>query len=108
MLNTVVFITLFPNELKSYFEKGIIKRACDSKKITLDYVNLRNFGVGNYKSVDDIPFGGRKGMLLRADVLEKAIKSIADYHEYEMISMCPKGDIFKQETSKEFIQKKKS
>ncbi|RAP36467.1 tRNA (guanosine(37)-N1)-methyltransferase TrmD [Candidatus Marinamargulisbacteria bacterium SCGC AAA071-K20] len=106
MLNSIIFVTLFPEQVKAYFEKGIIQRACESKKITLDYINLRDFGIGNYNSVDDIPFGGRQGMLLRADVLETAIKSIPNYSEYDILSMCPKGAQFTQDMSKNLAQKK--
>jgi tRNA (guanine37-N1)-methyltransferase len=106
MLERIIFITLFPAELQFYFEKGILKKAVDSEKISIDYVNLRDFGVGNYNSVDDVPFGGRQGMLLKADVLENAIKSIPNYTDFDIISMCPKGSLYTQDQSRQYIQKK--
>lgn len=103
----IIFITLFPLELKQFFEKGIIKRAVNSKKIQLNFINLRNFGIGNYKAVDDVPFGGKGGMLLRADVISDALNSIQGLDSYDIVYPCPKGSVFNQEKSRVFLSKGK-
>lgn len=66
-------ITLFPQMFTSIFEYSIIKRAVENNLIELEFVNLRDFGIGKHKLVDDTPFGGGAGMVLRVDVLSNAI-----------------------------------
>ena len=69
----ISIITLFPELFISVFASSIIKRAQESKKININIVDLRSFGLGVHKTVDDRPYGGGAGMILRVDVLEKAI-----------------------------------
>ena len=71
-------ITLFPEMFESPFKHSIIKRAQDKKLLKLNFVNLRNFGIGKHKLVDDTPYGGGNGMVLRVDVLKKAIDYVLD------------------------------
>ncbi len=68
-------ITLFPEMFAGVFEHSIIARAIDEGKIELSIVNLRDFGEGKHKVVDDKPYGGGVGMVLKVDVLHKAIES---------------------------------
>lgn len=67
-------ITLFPEMFLGVFEHSIISRAVKDKKIELNLVDLRAFGKGSHKIVDDKPYGGGVGMVLRVDVLHEAIK----------------------------------
>jgi len=67
-------ITLFPDFIENLSEYSIIGRALNSKKIKLQTINLRDFGLGTYHQVDDKPYGGGTGMLLRVDVASDAIK----------------------------------
>ncbi len=57
------------------FSHSIIKRALDKKIVEIDYRNIRDFGLGKQRMVDDTPYGGGAGMLLRVDVLDKAIQA---------------------------------
>ena len=74
----ITIISLFPEMLSSPFEHSIIKRAIEREIITLNFLNLRDFGIGKHKLVDDTPYGGGKGMVLRVDVLHKAIEKAKD------------------------------
>ncbi len=58
------------------FSASMIKRAQEKKLLELSFINIRDFGIGRHKVVDDKPYGGGKGMILRVDVLEKALKSV--------------------------------
>ena len=69
-------ITLFPQIFESVFSESIIKRAIDKKIIKINFINPRDFAVDKHKSVDDKPYGGGKGMLMRADIMVKALESI--------------------------------
>jgi len=68
-------ITLFPEMFSGVFEHSIINRAKEKEIIEIDFINLRDFGIGPHKTVDDKPYGGGTGMVLRVDVLHSAIKS---------------------------------
>ncbi len=57
------------------FAFSIIKRALDKKLISIDFVNIRDFALDAYKTVDDSPYGGGRGMILKVDVLDAAINS---------------------------------
>ena len=67
-------ITLFPKMFESPFGESIIKRAIEKKLITIFLFDLRKWAVDAYGSVDDRPFGGGVGMLLRPEPVYKALK----------------------------------
>lgn len=60
------------------FKQSIIKRAEENNLVALRYINLRDFGIGKHKQVDDSPYGGGTGMVLRVDVLHKALLATRD------------------------------
>ncbi len=72
-------LTLFPKMFESPFEESIIKRAIKNKIIELNIHNLRDFAIDSYGAVDDKPFGGGVGMLIRADVVYKALDKIFNF-----------------------------
>ncbi|MFA6184975.1 MAG: tRNA (guanosine(37)-N1)-methyltransferase TrmD [Candidatus Shapirobacteria bacterium] len=69
-------ITLFPKMFESPFAESIIRRAIKNEIIDLKIHNLRDWAIDNYGSVDDKPFGGDVGMLIRADVVYEALTTI--------------------------------
>lgn len=69
----ITILTLFPEMFDSPFNHSIIKRAKEKNKVEVNIVSIRDFGLGKHKIVDDTPYGGGVGMLLRVDVVEKAI-----------------------------------
>jgi tRNA (guanine37-N1)-methyltransferase len=71
----ISIITLFPEMFKGPFDSSIIKRAIDKKIIEIEFINLRDFGLGKHQTVDDTPYGGGMGMILKVDVLENAIEN---------------------------------
>lgn len=71
----VTILTLFPEMFEGPFKHSIIKRAIEKKIASLQIINIRNFGIGKHKIVDDRPYGGGAGMVLRVDVVEKAIEN---------------------------------
>src|SRR5581483_5859357 len=72
----IKIITLFPKFVNDFVENfGIVKRAIKLGLLDIQAVNLRSFGIGERQIVDDRPYGGGVGMVLRADILHKAIKS---------------------------------
>lgn len=69
-------ITLFPQTFEGFLKTSIIGRAIGKKIIRVDFINPRDFATDKHKSVDDKPYGGGKGMVMRVDVVKKAIDSL--------------------------------
>ncbi len=67
-------ITLFPELFESVFSTSIIARAIKRKTVGISYIQLRDFASDSYKTVDDHPYGGGHGMVLRVDVMDRAIQ----------------------------------
>ncbi len=103
----ISIITLFPEMFKGPFDSSIIKRAMDKKLITIDFINLREFGLGKHKIVDDTPYGGGGGMVLRVDVLEKAIeKARLDARQARVVLLSAHGKKFDQKKAKNYSKLK--
>lgn len=88
------------------FSSSIIKRASASGKISIEFINLRDFTDDRYKSVDDHPYGGGAGMVLRVDVIDKAIQSVVSRSEVpaperQIVLLCPQGTTYTQNTARE-------
>ncbi len=73
---TFHIITLFPEAIEDYLHASILGRAEKKKIVKFDLVNLRHFGLGKHRKVDDRPFGGGAGMVLGVEPIKKAINSI--------------------------------
>ena len=90
---SVKIITAYPEMFPGVLGGSIIGKALNEKKWNLELINLRNFGFDERGSIDDTPFGGGPGMILRADVIEKALlfatKTITK--DYRLIYMTPSG-----------------
>ncbi len=105
MLVKVDVITLFPKMFESPFEESIIKRAIKNKILDLKIHNLRDWAINDYGSVDDKPFGGDVGMLIRPDVVWKALEEIKKNNENlksrKVIMMSARGKKFDQKKAEE-------
>ena len=85
------------------FDYSIIKRSIDKRIISIEFVNIRDYGVGKHKIVDDKPYGGGKGMMLRVDVLDKAIeKTKSGSKNPKVVLLDPKGEKFNQKKAESF------
>ena len=73
---TFHIVTIFPDIFNSYFNESILKRALDEKLIQIKIHNLRDWTTDKHKTVDDTPYGGGAGMIMKADVLHRAIQNI--------------------------------
>lgn len=94
---TISIITLFPQMFEQVIFSSILKRAQEKKIVSIDLIDLRDFGIGKHKSVDDAPYGGGAGMVLKVDVLHAAIQSAKKKHKKAMVILLdPKGTPFSQ------------
>lgn len=93
-------ITLFPEMFKGPFCESILKRAQDKGLLDIDLINLRNFAEDKHKTVDDTPYGGGKGMVIKVDVVDKtlsAIKCKTKNVKCKIILLDPRGEKFNQD-----------
>lgn len=95
-------ITIFPGLLDSYYRESILGRALKSGKIKINYINLRDFTSDKRKTVDDCPYGGGAGMILKIEPIVKALKTIKKSKKTKIILLDPKGKIYNQKIAKEF------
>lgn len=96
-------ITLFPEALQPYLDSSMLFKAQKQGIIEIDYVNLRDFGLGPHKSVDDTPYGGGDGMLLRCEPVFAAVESIKQNSpEAEVILPTPVGATWNQALARQF------
>ena len=64
----ITVLTLFPKMIEGFFAESIIKRAQEKGLVEIDILNIRDFASDSYKTVDDKPYGGGAGMVLKVDV----------------------------------------
>ena len=96
-------ITLFQEALEPYLKASMMWKAVDKGLAEFDFVNLREFGLGPHRSVDDTPYGGGDGMLLRCEPVFAAIESVkAKDPEAKVILPTPVGEIWNQEMARRF------
>jgi tRNA (guanine37-N1)-methyltransferase len=69
-------LTLFPEMFSEVFGQSIVKRAIEKGKVEINIHNLRDYSTDSYKTVDDKPYGGGAGMVMKVDIIGKAIESI--------------------------------
>ena len=72
----ISIITLFPKMISSFLDESIVRRAKEKGAVEIEIVDLRKFAKNKYGSVDDRPYGGGAGMVLRVDVLHEALQDI--------------------------------
>lgn len=93
-------ITVSPELLKSPFEHSILKRAQEKGLVSIFLHDLRNFGLGNYKQIDDTQFGGGAGMVLMIEPISNCIESLQKERDYdEIIYMTPDAKTLNQKTA---------
>ena len=96
-------ITLFREAIEPYLKTSMMEKAVRKGLAEFEFVNLREFGLGPHKSVDDTPYGGGDGMLLRCEPVFAAIESVkAKNPEAKVILPTPVGETWNQELVREF------
>ncbi len=100
----ISIITLFPEVFEPILNSSILKRAQAKGKVSFELINLRAFGEGKHQIVDDRPYGGGAGMVLKPDSLARALKSIvkSKNKRIKIILMSASGIPYKQQKAREF------
>lgn len=107
MTKEIDIITLFPEMFKGVFGDSIIKRAIDRKILEIRLTQLRDFAFDKHKQVDDSPFGGGSGMVLKPEPMFRAVRSVLQNStatSRRIIIADPAGKTFNQAKAKELSQ----
>ena len=102
----VKIFTLYPDFFPGILSKGIYGRAIEKSLWNLNVINIRDYAEDKHKTVDDTPYGGGEGMVLKPDVVAKALDQNLKKDE-KVIYLTPKGKTFDQNTAKNFLKNKK-
>ena len=97
-------ITLFPEMFSSPFAYSIIKRAIDNEILQINFTQLRDFAFDKHRQVDDSPFGGGSGMVLKPEPMYRAVRNVLNRAENlsrKIIITDPSGSVFNQSKAKE-------
>ncbi len=96
-----VFVTLFPNLIKPYFEDSIMKKAIDNGIFEIKFINFREYSTNKHKKVDDTPVGGGAGMVLLVEPLERCLRDLkSKYPTSKTIFLTPCAKTFNQKDAK--------
>ena len=88
-------LTLFPRMFEGILEESIIKRAIEKKLVEIHITNFRDFSHLSNHQVDDTPYGGGSGMVLRPEPIIEALESVKT-KDSKVLLMCPQGVPFKE------------
>ena len=97
--------TLYPDLFPGPFSEGLYGKALDKKIWDLQKVNIRDYARDKHKTVDDTPYGGGSGMLIKPDVIARALDKNTKKGE-KIIFLTPRGKVFNHECAKKFSQEK--
>jgi len=95
-------VTIFPNIFDSYFEESLIKKASEKKLINIGVHNLRDYTKDKHKTVDDRPFGGGFGMVMKVEPIYKAVEDVKKKKKSKVILFSPRGKKFNQKMAHKF------
>src|SRR3989344_8069499 len=95
-------LTLFPKMFDGPFRESIIGRAQERGLVEIIIHDLRPYGIGRHKQVDDRPYGGGVGMVLMVEPIHNALKDLRSKYS-KVILMTPQGQVFNQTKAKELV-----
>lgn len=98
-------LTLFPEMVEGFINTSIIKRAIEKEIIQVNLINFRDYSPLNNKQVDDTPYGGGAGMILRCEPIFECLDSI-DTEDAYIILLSPEGTKYKQDVAKRLKEHK--
>ena len=105
MLNVKIF-TLYPELFPGPLDTGLYKKAKSKKIWSLKVINIRDYAKDKYKTVDDTPYGGGSGMLIRPDIVADALDKNINNKKEKIIYLSPKGKKYDQTIAKKFSKLK--
>ena len=99
----IQILTIFPDVCRSVFNESILKRACEKNLATLEAVDLRRWTSDRHRTVDDAPYGGGPGMVMKIEPIDQALSEIRS-SDSKVILMSPQGRCFSDQIARELAQ----
>jgi len=98
-------LTIFPDYFSGVLTQGVLRIAAEKRLVEIGLTDIRDFTNDNHRTVDDAPFGGGAGMVMKPEPLYKALASVvqdpAEAGDTRIVILTPRGDVFKQHTARE-------
>lgn len=99
-------VTLFPGMFTGPFDTSMLKKAKDNGIVQINIHDLRDWATDAHRTTDDRSYGGGPGMVIRVDVVERALKDLAISHQSLVILLSPQGEIFSQKKARQMALEK--
>lgn len=97
-------LTLFPEMFTGVLGSSILKKAQDKEAVSFDLINFRDYSTNKHKTVDDYPYGGGNGMVLKPEPIFNAIESIKNFEKARTIMLTPQGKPYDQKMAEELAK----
>jgi tRNA (guanine37-N1)-methyltransferase len=98
----ITFLTLFPEMYQNFTETSIIGRAISENKVSVDFVNIRDFALDKYKHVDDTPYGGGAGMIMKCQPVLDALNSVRNENSH-VVLFTAGGKQYNQSLARKYV-----
>lgn len=95
------YLTLFPEMFDGVLNHSIMKRAQENNKLQINTVNFRDYAINKHNQVDDYPYGGGQGMVLKPEPVFNAMEDLDVTEQTRVILMCPQGEPFSHQKAVE-------
>ena len=102
-INFKIF-TLFPEVFDSYLKSSILGRALNKNIWNYQLINIRDYSKDRFKHVDDVPYSGGSGMVIKPDIIADAIDKNCDVPKTHFFYMSPRGEVFNQKLVNEVLK----
>lgn len=100
----ITILTMFPEFFESFMGMPLTKRALSKGSAEIEIVDIKNFAGGSFRHIDDSPYGGGKGMIIRCQPVLSALESVRQNNSLSIL-MSPKGEVFSQKKARELSLK---
>ena len=107
----IAVITPVPDVIDTLIQNSMLRKAVEKRAVELHTVNLREFGIGNYRQIDDTPFGGGSGMVMMAEplfkALDKATNLVGGTDNIRVVYPSPQGKTWDQKFAEDMSKQQK-
>lgn len=107
-MKKIAVITPVPEVINTLIENSMLRKSIENQVAQIHVVNLREFGIGNYRQIDDTPFGGGSGMVMMAEPLMNAMEDALDFversEEIKVLYPSPQGKLWNQESAEDLSE----
>ena len=97
----ITLLTVFPSSFDSFLSYPVIKRAIKNNLVEIEVVDIRDYTEGSFRAIDDSPYGGGRGLLLKVDTMMNALSAVRTENSRTVL-LGPKGKTFNQQTAKKY------